>query len=191
MTTRTQDWGERNQWIADLLQRRTGENLEVWNARVRDSGIGDEAGLRSWLAEQGVSDYPQSLLVMERFGYPDFLVASADELLGGQYRDRPQLRPILEALLTHAAALGQITVQVRKGYVSLVSPRRTFAAIQATTKTRVDLGLRLANREPSGGLESAAGMGSGQVSLRVALRTLDDVDDEVEGWMRLAYEESS
>jgi len=69
--------------------------------------------------------------------------------------------------------------------------RRTFAAIQATTKTRVDLGLRLANREPAGRLESAAGMGSGQVSLRVALRTLDDVDDEVEGWMRLAYEESS
>ena len=38
------------------------------------------------------SGYPQMLLVMERFGYPDFLLASADELIDGQYADRPELR---------------------------------------------------------------------------------------------------
>jgi hypothetical protein len=30
------------------------------------------------------------LLVMERFGYPEYLLASADALLAGQYADRPQ-----------------------------------------------------------------------------------------------------
>jgi hypothetical protein len=29
---------------------------------------------------------------MERFGYPDFFIASANDLVDGQYADRPQLR---------------------------------------------------------------------------------------------------
>jgi hypothetical protein len=189
-TTRTRDWRERNQWIADLLKRRTGQDLDAWNARVRELDPSDETALRAWLAEQGVSGYPQSLLVMERFGYPEFLVASSEELLEAQYRDRPRLRPIFETVVALAATLGEITVQVRKGFVSLVTPRRTFAAIQATTKTRVDLGLRLTDVPPSGRLESAAGMGSGQVTLRIALEGVDEVDDEVEGWMRRAYREN-
>ena len=76
-------------------------------------------------------------------GYPDFLTADAGELIDGQYADRPQLRPILDAVLALLPALGPVTVQARKTIVSLVSPRRTFAVVQATTKDRVDLGLRL------------------------------------------------
>ena len=65
---------------------------------------------------------------------------------------------------------------------------RTFAAVQATTKRRVDLGLRLADRRPIGRLESAASMGSGRVSVRIGLTSVDQVDDEVESWLRRAYE---
>ena len=72
------DWRQMNEWIADLLKRRTGDDVETWNARVRESGASDEASLRAWLAERGVTGYPQNLLVMEQFGYPDFLLASAD-----------------------------------------------------------------------------------------------------------------
>ena len=70
-------------------------------------------------------------------GQPD-----AGELIEGQYADRPQLRPILDAVLALLPALGPATVQARKTIVSLVSPRRTFAVVRATTKDRVDLGLR-------------------------------------------------
>jgi hypothetical protein len=80
----TRDWRARNEWIADLLLRRTGADVAAWNARIRAAGLSDEASLRAWLEQQGVTGYPQSLLVMERFGYPDFLVASADELIDGQ-----------------------------------------------------------------------------------------------------------
>src|SRR3989449_6440518 len=90
---------------------------------------------------------------MERFGYPDFLLATADELIDGQYADRAQLRPIFDALIDAAAGLGQVTIQARKNYVSLVSPPRTVARLQATTKNRVDLRLRLEGREPKGRLQ--------------------------------------
>jgi hypothetical protein len=186
----TRDWCERNQWIADLLKRRTGDDLAAWNERVRAAGFENEPSLRTWLAERGVTGYPQMLLVMERFGYPDFLVASADELIDGQYRDRPALRPILDAVLALAASLGPVTFQARKTYASLVTSRRTFAAIQPTTKRRVDLGLRLAGQPPVGRLEPATSMGSNMVTVRIGLRSVDEVDAEVAGWLRRAYEEN-
>ena len=64
---------------------------------------------------------------MERFGYPDFVTASADELIEAQYADRPHLRPIYEAIVAATRKLGDFVIQARKGYVSLVTPRRTFA----------------------------------------------------------------
>jgi hypothetical protein len=78
--------------------------------------------------------YAQSLLVMERFGYPDFMLASADELVQGQYADRPQLRPILDAILSAASGLGSVTIQACKTNIALLTPRRTFARTQPTTK---------------------------------------------------------
>src|SRR6478672_6643288 len=140
----TRDWQAMQDMSARLLKERTGADVNTWNQRITTEGFTSEHELRTWLTAQGVSGYAQSLLVMERFGYPDFLLASADELIQGQYADRPQLRPILDAVLARSASLGEITVQARKTYVSLVRRRGTFAAVQATTRRRVDLGLRLA-----------------------------------------------
>jgi len=86
-------------------------------------------------------------------------------------------------------ALGPVTVQARKTLVSLVTPRRTFAVIQPTTRTRVDLGLRLDGQQPAGRLLAARDLGAATV--RIALTGPRDVDDEVLGWLRRAYQENS
>ena len=116
--------------------------------------------------------------------------ADADELINGQYADRPGLRPVLDAVLAAAPALGPVTVQARKTIVSLVSPRRTFAAVQPTTKSRVDLGLRLDDMEPAGRLLAAKNLNSGSMNLRIALTGPGDLDEEAIGWLRRAYDES-
>jgi hypothetical protein len=131
------------------------------------------------------------LLGFERFGYPDYLLASADELIDGQYADRPALWPIYDAILTRLPAVGDVTVQTRKTYVSLLTPRRTFAAVQPTTRTRVDLGLRLEGVPATGRLIPAPNFGQSAVTMKVGLTQADDVNDEVEGWLRQAYEQSA
>lgn len=113
----------------------------------------------------------------------------ADDLVAGQYSDRPQLRPVLGALLAALPALGPVTVQARKTFVSLVTPRRTFAVVQATTKSRVDLGLRLEHERPGGRLLAARNLGA--ATLRIPLTRPDEVDAEVLGWLRRAYEENA
>jgi hypothetical protein len=179
------------EWAAGLLLSRTGADVATWNQRVAEAGATDERALREWLAGQGVTGYAQALVVWERFGYPEFLNADAEELVAGQYADRPRLRRILDAVLAILPELGTVTVQARKTYISLVGPRRTFAVVQATTKNRVDLGLRLDGAEPGGRLEAAKNVGNGVFTVRVALTEPGDVDKQVRGWLRLAYDENA
>jgi Family of unknown function (DUF5990)/Domain of unknown function (DUF5655) len=121
---------------------------------------------------------------------PAFINADADELISGQYADRPPLRPVLDTVLAALPRIGDVTVQARKTVVSLVSPRRTFAAVQATTKSRVDLGLRLDGVEPAGRVLEARNIASGTINLRIPLSGPGDVDDEVVGWLKRAYDQS-
>lgn len=181
-------WKQMKDMSARLLKERTGEGLETWNRRIKRERFDNEPALREWLTKQGVTGYAQSLLVMERFGYPDFLLASADELIDGQYADRPQLRPIFDAIIDAASGLGKVTIQARKTYVSLVSPRRTFARIRPTTKHRVDLGLRLEGRRPGGRLQPSKIQETMRVQIGLTARA--EVDSELLGWLRRAYDEN-
>jgi Family of unknown function (DUF5990)/Domain of unknown function (DUF5655) len=121
---------------------------------------------------------------------PEYLSAEAVRLIDGQYADRPHLRPILDEVLAALPALGPVTVEARRTIVSLVTPRRIFAVVQATTKNRVDLGLRLDGPSPPGGrLQPAKNLGPATV--RIPLTEPAGFDDEALGWLRLAYEQNA
>ena len=186
-------WQEMREWCARLLQARTGQDVLAWNERIASAAPQDRAGepaLRQWLSAEGVTGYAQALLVWETFGYPRFLVADAEELIDKQYADRPQLRPVFDAVLRALSALpGPVTVQARGTLVSLVSPRRTFAVLKPTTKSRIDLGLRLDSEQPGGRLHEAKNLG--QATVRIPLTTSGDVDDEVRRWLARAYDENT
>jgi len=128
------------------------------------------------------------LLGYETFGYPDYLLSSADELIEGQYRDKPAIRPIYDRLIAELPEVGEVEVQARKTYVALIGPRRTFASIQPTTRTRVDIGLRFDDAADAEGLEPAKSIGQSSMTHKLALSSPDDVDREAVGWLRRAYE---
>jgi hypothetical protein len=184
-------WEPMRQRIHTQLVRQTASSVDDWNERIKAEAPADEPVLRSWLDEQGVTGYPQTLLVWETFGYPDFLLASADELVDAQYAGRPELRPILDAVLGAVSGLGEVDVQARKTYVAMLTPLRTFAVVQATTKRRVDLGLRLSSTKPGGRLVSGKGVGNDAINIRIGLESVDDLDQEALDWLERAYRESS
>jgi hypothetical protein len=141
--------------------------------------------------DYGFASWPRLTAEAERrrAALAGFLTAEADGLIAGQYRDRPRLRPVLDAVLTALPALGPVTVQARGTIVSLVTPRRTFAVVKATTKSRVDLGLRLDNTQPGGRLLPARDIGAATV--RIPLTAPEEIDEEVLDWLRRAYNENA
>ena len=180
-------WQEMRDWQVGLLERNSGRTLASWTRSIKERAPADEQQLRSWLEDEGVRGYAQQLLVHETFGYPEFLMQSADDLIDAQYADRPGLRPVLDAVLLQAAPLERVTLQVRKTFVALVGPRRTFARVRPTTRTRVDVGLRLPHAAPGGRLLSAKGLGDG-MDVRIALSAVEAVDDEFAELLRRTYD---
>lgn len=61
--------------------------------------------------------------------------------------------------------------------------------VQAKTKSRVDLGLRLERERPGGRLLAARNIGSATV--RIPLTRPEDVDAEALGWLTRAYQEKA
>ena len=190
-TPMVRSWERMREWMAELLLKRTGAGVDEWKRRIERQKPTDEAALRAWLRHQGVTGYSERLLVWERFGYPSFMTSMANDLIGRQYQDRPQLRPILDAILACLPDVSPvITIQARKTYISLVGERRTFAVIQATTRNSIDLGLRLDGQAPIGRLRSARGVGNGSMTVKLELTTASELDHEAIALLGRAYQQN-
>jgi hypothetical protein len=123
---------------------------------------------------------------------PSAPAATPADLVNAQYAGaKSALRPIYDLLAKEIEGLGEAVLDPRQTYVSVIR-RRQIAVIQASTKTRVDLGLALAGVAPDGKLQLAkSSLGSDRITHRVALGSPDDVDAEVIRWLRAAYEADS
>lgn len=174
-----------------LLLRKTGKDTAHWAGQARAAGIKDDGELRTWMRDGfGVTGYARYAVSWEMFGYPEFMLRDADELIDGQYANHPQLRPIADAILGWASATEGVQIQMRKGYVSLHSPRRKFAQVTRTTNTAVDVTLRL-NAPAEGRIEAARTRADDPFTRKVRLTSVDQVDDELLDILVAALEQNS
>ncbi|OFI36876.1 hypothetical protein BIU82_12310 [Arthrobacter sp. SW1] len=174
-----------------LLLRKSGHDVHWWAARGREAGLKNDAELRDWMRdEHGITGYAQYAVSWEMFGYPEFMLRDADELLDGQYTDHPEQRSIADALLAWAAATDGAAIQMRKGYVSLHSPKRKFAQVTRANNTSVDVLLRLAV-EPGGRVEAVKVRAGDFFDRKVRLKSVDEVDEELLGLLERALAENS
>jgi hypothetical protein len=106
------------------------------------------------------------------------------DLVGAQYRGKEQLRPIHDAVITAVSGFGDdVEIAPKKTSVSLRRSKQ-FALIEPATKTRVDIGINLKGDEPTERLLAAGGM----CTHKVRVSDVAEVDDELIGWLREAYE---
>lgn len=112
--------------------------------------------------------------------------ASDDELLAAQYGGaKAPLRPIMDTVVEAARGFGDdVEVAVQKTGVSLRRARQ-FALVQAPSSKRVQVGLNLEVTPDSDRIRETTGM----CSHRVDVTSVDEVDDELVGWMSEAYEQ--
>jgi hypothetical protein len=64
-----------------------------------------------------------------------------------------------------------------------------IAQIKPTTGTRIDMGFALKDMKPTGRLIDTGGFAKkDRITHRIAISSVDDIDGEVERWLRKAYE---
>lgn len=172
------------------LKDKTGRSLDEWIEVLAGREGAKHGQIVKWLkGEHGVTHGFANLIAHSFRAAGEADGGEPDDPVTKQYEGKDNLVPIYEALITHVQSLGSdVELAPKKSYVSLRRGRQ-FALIQPSTRSRVDLGLRLDGVEPQGRLE-ASGSFNSMVSHRVRLSSVDDLDDEVRGWMEAAYRDA-
>lgn len=168
------------------IETTTGKSISEWTDLIAGTGLEKHGQIVSYLkSEHQITHGNANLLATKAREALAGGPPSEASLLDAQYTGaKAPLRTIHDALVVAAGAIGSdVDTVIQKTGVSLRRSRQ-FALIRAATVKRVELGLNLPGVTPAGRLRAASGM----CSHRVDLHHVDDVDDEVLGWMRDAYE---
>ncbi len=170
------------------LEEKTGKPFDTWVALARKKNFAKHGEIVAWLKSDHDfgHGYANSVALAARQsgdGAP-----GAEDLVGAQYAGgKAGLKPIHDALVKMAQSFGSdVEISPKKTCVSL-RRNKQFALFQASTATRVDLGINLKGMAPKGRLE-ASGSFNAMVSHRVRLESVKDIDAEVKGWLKAAYD---
>ena len=171
--------------IANLAAK-TGKSLDEWVALARASGQPKHGGLVSWLkAEHGLGHGYANLVAHKTFASD---AGSSDDaaLMEAMFAGpKAAMRPVYDRVAEIVSGREGAQFAPKKGYVSF-RRNKQFGLGQPSTKDRFDLGLSLKGVEPTGRLE-AAGSWNTMVTHRVRIGSVDEVDAEVEGWIKQAW----
>ncbi|MBO6797997.1 DUF4287 domain-containing protein [Maricaulis sp.] len=172
--------------IANMPEK-TGKSLEEWVGLLGPVGTRKHGELMKVLkGDHGLSHgYANLVAHTARDSMPSN--DKPDDPVATQYAGKEALKPVYDALIAAVSAFGgDVEIAPKKAYVSLRRAKQ-FALIQPTTKSRVDVGIKLKDVEPGDRLE-ASGSFNSMVTHRVRTANVHDIDDELKAWLKTAYD---
>lgn len=168
------------------LLEKTGKSLEHWIKIVKKIKIEKHAEIINFLkAEHGLS-YGFANFVALKVKKSDAASIADTDLLNCQYTGKEELKSIYEKLVTEIKKFGSdMTITPKKDSVSIIR-KKQFVLIKPATKTRIDLGLKFKDKPTTNRLQDSGPFGS-MSSHRVVLSSATEVDTELSGWLKEAY----
>jgi hypothetical protein len=169
------------------LEEKTGKSLDQWIAVAKKSGAQKHGEIVKHLKENGLT-HGYANLVAHSTLQSAAVHADAGDLVEEQYAGaKAALRPAYDKLVKAVEKFGSdVEISPKKAYVSL-RRKKQFALVQPSTATRLDVGINLKGTPAAGRLEPS-GSFNAMVSHRVRLASADDVDQELVGWRKQAYD---
>lgn len=174
------------QTMINNMPEKTGKSLEKWTLILKEKNFTKHGEAVKYLkTEHGVTHgFANTIVTLSKNDQSD-----SDDLLVNQYKGKENLKPIYDKLIVEISKFGNdITKTPKKGSVSLIR-KRQFALIKPATKTRIDLGLKLKDKPTQGKLGDSGPFGT-MCTHRVQLTSPDEVDKELIGWIKEAYDKS-
>ena len=177
------------QTMIDNMPEKTGKSLAEWFKVLEAAGLDKHGAMMKLLkGEFGVTHgFANTISILYRqqaAGGPP----SEDDLVAAQYKGPKEgLRPIYDTVLSAVNSFGgDVEIAPKKTYVSLRRSKQ-FAIVKAATKSRVDLGLNLKGVPDTKRLTGGKAFG-GMCTHLVKLTKVSEVDSQVIGWLKQAYD---
>jgi predicted transport protein len=171
------------------IERRTGKSLAQLTAIVKGSGLTKHGELVAMLKDKlgmGHGDANTLVHTVRKADEPQAGTATPADILDALYvGPKAALRPIHDRLLQGLRKFGEFEEAPKKTYVSY-RRKKQFAMIGPATNTRVEVGLNIKSLPASARLEA---LPAGQMcNFKVKLTDVTQVDAELLGWIRAAYD---
>lgn len=179
------------------IQTRTGKTIAELHAVLAASGLARTGELRSLLMEQFKLGYGDANTVALFYGKPvpaldggpppaapaaDAAGDPLDALYAGA---KAPLRALHEAVIRQVRGFGEFEQAPKKAYVSL-RRKKQFAMVGPATKDLIEIGINARDLAPSARLKAMPTGGMCPYTLRIA--GPGDIDAELTGWLRAAYD---
>lgn len=171
------------QTMINNMPEKTGKSLDEWKKILKAKAFTKHSeGVNFLKKEHGVTHgFANTIVTLSKQDN-----TSEDDLVTNQYKGKENLFPIYEKLLPIVKGFGNdVTITPKKTSVSVIR-KRQFVLIKPATKTRIDLGLKLPGKPTTDRLGDSGPFGT-MCTHRVQLTSVEDIDDELIGWMREAY----
>ena len=177
------------------IQAKTGRSIAELHAVIADSGLAKAGERRTLLMERFQLGYGDANTVALLFGkpVPDLAPGAApsaaaptgDALEAIYAGPKAALRPLHDAVMAVVRGFGPFEEAPKKAYVSLRRSKQ-FAMVGPATKTQIEIGLNAKGLSGSARLKAMPPGGMCPFTLR--LSSTEEIDAELKGWLRQAYD---
>jgi hypothetical protein len=183
-------------WIASLPAK-TGRSLPQWMAFIKKEGPAGEEGRRDWLKkEHGLGTNYAGWLAARSVGKskededPEAYLRDCPKVIDAMYvGKKAALRPLHDKLVKLGLSIGKEAKVCPCSTIVPLFRNHVFAQIKPSTNTRIDLGLALGDTEAPKRLIDTGGFAKkDRITHRIAITAMEDIDSEVEEWLKVAYE---
>lgn len=186
------------QAIINHLPEKTGKSIDEWVRVIKKSAPKGEKERREWLKKEyklggttasmiaaaaegkGAEDTDGEAYLKAAPGYVENMYAGA----------KTGLRPLHDALVKLGLALAEDVKVCPCETIVPLYRHHVFAQIKPSTRTRIDFGLALkGTKKLSPRLKDTGGLAKGdRITHCFAITALEDIDEEVKRWLKIAYE---
>ena len=167
------------------LQERSGKSLDELYDIITGSGLEKHGQIRDMLKQELGMGYGDANTVAALFlkrGAPD---PSGDPLEAIYVGPKADLRPIHDAIMARVAEFGEFEIAPKKTYLSL-RRKKQFAMVGPATKTQVEVGINTKALQGTDRLKEQKP--GGMCQYKVRLSEVAEVDPELIGWIRAAFD---
>jgi len=172
------------------IQAKTGRSLKDLMGWIQKSGSKKHKEIIEAVMQEFSLGWGDANLLASLFlNPPGSQIASIEEITDGYYAGKSEVqRQIHDKAMKMINKLGEFEIAPKKTYLSF-RRKRQFAMLGPASKGRVELGLNM--KDISGTdrlLEQPAG---GMCQYKVFMEDPSEVDDELMGWVKKAYDAST
>lgn len=183
-------------WV-ETLPEKTGRSLDEWIALVKKSGPKTEKERREWLKSNHKLGTNSAWWITERAegkgledSDPEVYLQAAEKYVEEMFAgSKAGLRPIYDRLLKVGLGIGKDAKACPCKTIVPLYRNHVFAQIKPSTRTRIDLGFSLGDMKTPARLITTGGFEKkDRITHRVPISSLDEIDDEVKHWLKVAYD---